>query len=355
MSVVFNPPPGWRTYLPSNFVPESDWNPPPTWAPLPSDWALWVDSDSGLPVDTPREYEANTALNVPKPLSAVSSTPAEDNHTTNKRDAPGDPFSAGTAIATMPGVQHEASRRSRSRGKIFYLLISLASLAVAATIIYFAFGNQEANPTNNNGPSSAVGTDTQNTSDTSLGSSNALSIANDYLSSMALSSRGLQELLESSGYSSEEAQYAIAHVSADWNEHAIKYANQALENMPLSRRGLGDVLESSGFTEQQANHALKNITADWNKHAIKYANQALENMPLSRRGLGDVLESSGFTEQQANHALKNITADWNEHARRAAKVALEQSSFSKQQLIDYLEMSGFSRKQAEEGVQATGL
>ncbi|MGP4990435.1 Ltp family lipoprotein [Glutamicibacter ardleyensis] len=355
MSVVFNPPPSWRTYLPSNFVPESDWNPPPTWAPLPSDWALWVDSDSGLPVDTPREYEANTALNIPKPLSAVSSTPAEGNHTTNKQDAPGDPFSAGKDIATMPAVQHEASKNSRSRGKIFYLLISLASLAVAATIIYFAFGNQEANPTNNNGPSSAVGTDTQNTSDTSLGSSNALSIANDYLSSMALSSRGLQELLESSGYSSEEAQYAIAHVSADWNEHAIRYANQALENMPLSRRGLGDVLESSGFTEQQANHALKNITADWNKHAIKYANQALENMPLSRRGLGDVLESSGFTEQQANHALKNITADWNEHARRAAKEALEQSAFSKQQLIDYLEMSGFSRKQAEEGVQATGL
>lgn len=84
------------------------------------------------------------------------------------------------------------------------------------------------------------------------GEQNALKKAQSYLSSMAFSRSGLIKQLEYEGYTSSEAEYAVNHCNADWNEQAIIKAEKYLDIMAFSRKGLIEQLEYEGFTHEQA-------------------------------------------------------------------------------------------------------
>ena len=86
----------------------------------------------------------------------------------------------------------------------------------------------------------------------SPGMRNALQSAKDYLDAMSFSRKGLIEQLEYEGYSSSEAEYAVEHCGADWNEQACDMARDYLEMMAFSRSSLIEQLEFEGFTHSQA-------------------------------------------------------------------------------------------------------
>lgn len=86
----------------------------------------------------------------------------------------------------------------------------------------------------------------------SPGMRNALQSAKDYLDAMSFSRKGLIEQLEYEGYSSSEAEYAVEHCGADWNEQAYDMARDYLEVMAFSRSSLIEQLEFEGFTHSQA-------------------------------------------------------------------------------------------------------
>lgn len=86
----------------------------------------------------------------------------------------------------------------------------------------------------------------------SPGMRNALQSAKDYLDAMSFSRKGLIEQLEYEGYSSSEAEYAVEHCGADWNEQACDMARDYLEVMAFSRSSLIEQLEFEGFTHSQA-------------------------------------------------------------------------------------------------------
>lgn len=86
----------------------------------------------------------------------------------------------------------------------------------------------------------------------SPGMRNALQSAKDYLDAMSFSRKGLIEQLEYEGYSSSEAEYAVEHCGADWNEQAYDMAKDYLEVMAFSRSSLIEQLEFEGFTHSQA-------------------------------------------------------------------------------------------------------
>ena len=86
----------------------------------------------------------------------------------------------------------------------------------------------------------------------SHGMRNALQSAKDYLDAMSFSRKGLIEQLEYEGYSSAEAEYAVEHCGADWNEQAYDMARDYLEVMAFSRSSLIEQLEFEGFTHSQA-------------------------------------------------------------------------------------------------------
>ena len=84
------------------------------------------------------------------------------------------------------------------------------------------------------------------------GERNALKSAQNYLSVMAFSYRGLVEQLEYEGYTTSEAEYAADNCGADWNQQAVKKAKEYLAVMSFSRDGLIEQLEYEGFTHSQA-------------------------------------------------------------------------------------------------------
>ncbi|WP_167493154.1 Ltp family lipoprotein [Micromonospora ureilytica] len=87
---------------------------------------------------------------------------------------------------------------------------------------------------------------------------NAVRSAQDYLSYVAFSRKGLIKQLSSDagdGYSLEAATYAVDSLDIDYNEQAVKSAQDYLKNGAFSRKGLITQLESDagdGFTHSQA-------------------------------------------------------------------------------------------------------
>ena len=88
-----------------------------------------------------------------------------------------------------------------------------------------------------------------------LAEQNALDSALSYLNAMAFSRSGLIDQLEYEGYTTSEAEYAVDHCGADWDEQAVLMAKEYLRAMSFSRSGLIDQLEYEGLTYSQASAA----------------------------------------------------------------------------------------------------
>lgn len=93
----------------------------------------------------------------------------------------------------------------------------------------------------------------------------ALASAESYLEMSGFSKQGLYEQLSSSygeGFTQSEAQYAVDHVDADWNQEAVESARSYLDMSPMSRTALIDQLSSDageGFTYAQAVYAVNKV------------------------------------------------------------------------------------------------
>lgn len=95
----------------------------------------------------------------------------------------------------------------------------------------------------------------------------ALAAAQNYLDTgMGFSEAGLVKQLSSeygSGFEAADAQWAVAHVGADWNAEAVKAAQNYIDTgMGFSRAGMIQQLTSeygSQFTQAQAEHAVTQL------------------------------------------------------------------------------------------------
>lgn len=90
--------------------------------------------------------------------------------------------------------------------------------------------------------------------DATPGQRNALRSAESYLSFTAFSREGLISQLQFEDYSRSDAEYAVDHVTVDWNEQAVKSAESYLSYTSFSLQGLIDQLVFEGFTREQAEH-----------------------------------------------------------------------------------------------------
>lgn len=138
----------------------------------------------------------------------------------------------------------------------------------------------------------------------SVGETNALSSAEDYLLLMPFSYNGLIEQLEYEGYTHAEATYAADNCGADWYAQALEEAKDYLSLMSFSYSGLIEQLEYEGYTTAEATYAADNCGADWYEQAAKAARDYLDLMSFSRDGLIDQLEYEGFTHDQAVYGVE---------------------------------------------------
>lgn len=139
-----------------------------------------------------------------------------------------------------------------------------------------------------------------------LGQSNAVAKAKDYLNFTSFSRNGLISQLEFEGFSTEEATYGVDNVVVNWNEQAKLNAIQYLNFSPFSKKGLSDQLLFEEFTSDQVAYAISNIQVDWDEQAALKAQDYLDVMSFSRSGLIEQLLFEGFTQSQAEYGVSKV-------------------------------------------------
>ena len=90
------------------------------------------------------------------------------------------------------------------------------------------------------------------TSDMTMGQSNAVGKALDYIDYSAFSKKGLINQLEFEGFSTADSEFAVDHIDVDWFEQAALKAAEYLDYSSFSRKGLIDQLLFEGFTQDEA-------------------------------------------------------------------------------------------------------
>lgn len=151
-----------------------------------------------------------------------------------------------------------------------------------------------------------------------VGQLQAYAAAKSYLDSgMGFSAASLLSQLTSSagnGFEQADAQWAIDHSGADWNEQAADAAKGYLDSgMGFSQASLTDQLTSSAgnqFTAEQAADAVAKSGADWNAQAVDAAKGYMSSgMGFSRASLVDQLTSAygnQFSQEQAEYAAGQV-------------------------------------------------
>lgn len=134
---------------------------------------------------------------------------------------------AGFMFATVVGGNEEENTAFLRQGK-----------EIIESIDFSAMGGSAAAKSKANAPT--------------VGETNALRKAEDYLKIMAFSYNGIIKQLEYEGFTTEQATYAADNCGADWNEQAAKKAKDYLSIMAFSRDGLINQLVYEGFTQEQA-------------------------------------------------------------------------------------------------------
>lgn len=93
----------------------------------------------------------------------------------------------------------------------------------------------------------------------SVSQKQAMLSAESYLDTMAFSRKGLIHQLEFEGFSTEDATYAVDHVTVDWTKQADLSAESYMQMGGFSHKSLLNQLLYEGFTQEQAEHGVKSV------------------------------------------------------------------------------------------------
>jgi Host cell surface-exposed lipoprotein len=88
---------------------------------------------------------------------------------------------------------------------------------------------------------------------------NAAGKAQEYLRVDNFSRKGLIKQLEYDHFSADDAEYAVAAVTVDWNQQAAGKAKKYLDMESFSHDGLVTQLEYDGFTSSQAEYGVNAV------------------------------------------------------------------------------------------------
>lgn len=176
---------------------------------------------------------------------------------------------------------------------------------------------------------------------------NAVKKASTLLNISPFSKAELIVSLETYGFSSSDAKYAVENINANWNDQAVKMAYSYLDSIAFSKVKLAEQLEYKKFETSEINYAINNITVDWNDQALKKATNYLEIGAFSKKGLYSQLEFEEFETSQIEYAINNIVVDWNYQAYKKTDSYLQLTAFSESKLISQLQFDGFESSEIE--------
>lgn len=322
MSIRFNPPPAWRTYLPDDFMPDVAWTPERAWGAPPVGWPMWIDDATGLTVDPPAQYAQN-------PYLFMSVMPDFDSE--NRE----------TSVMPLTGEAAGTGKKRLSRGKKIGLGVA-SGIVIIMIIAALSGGGYDDARTSIAGASaspSEVAVDAE-VADEPLASPSIISEAEQSANAEAEEKAEKEKAAASSEAAAEEKAKAEAEKKAE-EEAKANAEKEAKASEKAEAEAAAKAEEESGTVSQQ--------------NALGKASDYLEYTAFSKSGLIDQLEFEGFSKADATWAVERLNVDWNEQAALKAADYLDYTSFSKSGLIDQLEFEGFTKKQATFGAGTTGL
>lgn len=323
MSTRFNPPPAWRQYLPTDFVPNVSWTPEQSWGAPPVGWPMWIDDRTGLPVEPPIEYSQN-------PYLYMSVMP--DWNTGNGATEGAANFASGVV----------AGKNRLSRGK--KIGIGVVTGIVAIAII---------------GALSGGGDDTDvTTADSPSASPTEVAVNAETVDEPAASSSSISAAEESAKAEAEAKANAEASKKAEEEAKASEKAEAAAKAKAEEEAKASEKAEADAKAKAEAEakaKAEKESGTVSQQNAQRKAADYLNYTAFSKSGLIDQLEFEGFSKADATWGVEQLDVDWNEQAALKAADYLDYTSFSKAGLIDQLVFEGFTKKQATYGAGTTGL
>lgn len=318
MSILFNPPPAWRAYLPEDFVPAADWIPERAWGAPPVGWPMWVESTTGAASEPPIEYQAN-------PYLYMSVMPAWDAPETSQR------------IAPDMASRHKPKKRPLSRGKKIGLGVVAGVLAIGVIGVLGGAGDEQPAPVAASPSPSAV---EANATLESTVEPTTISSASAEAEASAKKAAAEQE--------QKDAAEASAKAEAEEKDKAEAEKKAKVEAEKKAKAEASAQAEAEAKAEKEAGTLSQ-------QNALSKASDYLDYTAFSKTGLIEQLEFEGFSNGDATWAVARVSVDWNEQAALKAADYLDYTSFSKSGLVDQLIFEGYTKKQAAYGVSTTGL
>lgn len=144
----------------------------------------------------------------------------------------------------------------------------------------------------------------------------ALDKAESYATTMHMSKTAVTNQLTSDfgeQFSKKAAAYALENMTFnDWKSNALKSAESYSETMNMSKKGIYNQLTSESgerFTSEEAQYAVDKLKADYNQNALQKAKEYQETMSMSPESIRDQLTSDygeQFTAEEANFAISQL-------------------------------------------------
>ena len=137
----------------------------------------------------------------------------------------------------------------------------------------------------------------------------ALQYANQYLANWAPVTRyDLKMQFMDTGFSDDEITYAMDYCDADFYNWCLDRAQELVNNIGISADYLAYALEMEGYYFEEVVYAVANVTADWEQEAVEKAYDYLDMYPeCSHEELYNYLTGDQmFTAYQANNACSVV-------------------------------------------------
>lgn len=131
-------------------------------------------------------------------------------------------------------------------------------------------------------------------------------------------------LVNTNGFTEEEADYAVKNSGIDWKNQAVGYAKDYQDDY-IEPNELKSILREEGFSNSEIEYAKNNSGINWNENAVYYAENELYNK-RTRNEILNALTSRGFTKEQASYGVKNADIDWVSKAYSYVDDVLSQSN-----------------------------